>query len=217
MLTIGPAPVCLAVDLLEPLTPSAITAIKSVGARVAFRYANNLRLSELVMATDAGLGIGIVGESRPPGWNPTQATGQQDANVFLDRVHGVLALPTGLTLFDDIETPNSAADSNDLIAHVDNCSLALAQAGDIPGVYVGADALLSSYEWGVRPNIHAYWKAASLIVDRNGFLVEPQPRGWQIIQALPLDMELSAAGPQVDIDLIQQDRRGSSPKVVWAE
>lgn len=216
-LVIGSAPVCLAVDLLEPLTISSIAAIKARGARVAMRYANNLTLAELTLATDEGLGIGIVGESRAPGWHPTSTTGQQDADLFLDRVHGVLALPVGLTLFDDIETPDRSTAPVDLIDHVDACSLALAKAGNIPGDYVGDGALLTSDEWGSRPYVHAYWKAASTIVDRHGFLVEPMPRSWQIVQALPLDMMLSSAGPEVDFDLIQRDRKGSLPFVVWAD
>jgi hypothetical protein len=214
---IAPAPICLAVDLLEPLSASAVAAIKARGGRVAFRYANNLTLGELRLATDMGLGIGIVAESRAPGWHPSAVTGAQDAEVFLDRVHGVLALPVDLTLFDDIESPDPHTDATDMIAHVDTCSGALAKAGDIPGVYIGQGPILSGDEWGDRPNVHAYWKSASLLADRNGFLVEPFSRSWQVIQGLPLDYLLAHSGPEVDFDFILEDRRGSVPRVVWAE
>jgi hypothetical protein len=215
-LIIAPAPVCLAVDLLEPLSPTGIAAVKARGARVVMRYANNLTSSELRLITDSGLGVGIVAESRAPGWHPSSTTGEQDAELLLDRVHGVLALPIGLTLYDDIETPNPT-DANDLIAHVEACSLALAHSGNIAGDYIGEGSLLTSDEWGLMPNVHAYWKGASAIVDRGGLMVDPTWRSWQIIQGLPLDMMLTPSGPEVDMDFILQDRKGSLPIVVWRD
>lgn len=202
--------------MLEPCGVSAVRAVKAAGAAAVFRYAENLTVAELTLWTDSGVGVGIVGESRAPGWEPSSATGEADAKRYLDIVHGTLQVPKGMGIWDDIEEPSTAAGVGGLVEHIDGCGLLLAQAGDVAGDYVGDSCGLTSEEWQARPSIHAYWASCSRILDRFGKAVVPA-RGWCIIQGRPPNMRISPDAPEVDADFLTEDFFGGHAMLVWEE
>lgn len=210
-LIVRPAPLCLAVDSVEEFSDSALDALWAWGARGIFAY-QGLRASAFARYLAKRFFVGFVGYSRSPGWVPSAATGAQDAKSVLDHVHGVLQVPAGVTIFDDVEEPSAAAGHEALIEHVDGHAAPVAAAHDVAGDYVGDSCGLTSEEWQARPNVHRYWQSCALIRDRFGKAVEPA-RGWCVVQGRPPNYRIGAA--QVDVDFVKQDYCGASPTVVY--
>lgn len=210
-LIVRPAPPCLAVDTVEPISQAEVAALKAYGVKAVFRYLQNLSAGELAMLTRAGLGVGLVGESRGPGWVPSATTGAQDAASHL-ALAKALGVPAGMVIFDDVEGPSTAAGEGPLLAHVDTYGAALKSGEKIAGVYVGDSCGLTSEEWQARPDVHRYWASCSRILDRFGKAVWPS-RGWSVFQMRPPNYRIG--GREYDLDALTQDYFGSSTTLLY--
>ena len=208
---VKPAPPCLAADSVEQFSDTALGDLWAYGVRGLFVY-QGCSLATLQRYLAKNFWVGFVGYSRSPGWSPSAATGAADAASALDHVHGTLGVPKGVTIFDDLEAPLASAGVRGLLEHIDTHAAAIHAAADTAADYVGEGCGLTSAEWQSRPNVHAYWKSGSRVVDRFGAIVEPQ-RGWSVVQGRPFNLAVGAA---VDLDFVCEDYFGASILVVSA-
>jgi len=96
-----------------------------------------------------------------------------------------------------------------LIAQINAWATNIAVARFQPGLYVGANALLTSAELYALQVVR-YWKGMSRLVDRNGNIAEPSC-GWCLSQFYKT---VTLAGTQVDVDAIGYDYQDRLPMVV---
>lgn len=119
-----------------------------------------------------------------------------------------LAIPTGVTLWCDIEWVPSAIPTNDdaLIAYVEAWADAVIDGGYSAGLYVGPNTPLSGSQLYSISGIKHYWKSASRVP-------WVSTRGFQIMQSLYLTDNVSSNGITIDADVIAYDAKGELP--VW--
>lgn len=186
-----PAPFpALGADCVSTLTAESAQGLYDAGIRFAMRYLGGLTSAELQAILSAGLLVGLV----------------TYADVF-DGPRAVaelreLAIPAGVVVWLDIEGigPDTSADR--VTASVNAWAAAVSSAGYVPGLYVGANACLTS------PQLYAldvvrYWRSASLV---------PEPAcGYCLTQLSPT---ITLAGISIDVDVVGHDYRGRAPTFV---
>ena len=198
------APVgALGIDTIAVLRRSDADALYGYGFKFAIRYLGSLTTSEVADILDAGLALMPVGYSRGVGWLPTGPEGISDG-VRAVKEAQELGLPDGVTVWCDLEGMGGTA--ADTIAYTEAWGEELMAAGYIPGVYVGAGIPLSGMQLYRLNNVHAYWHACSEVP-------EVDVCGYQMYQLWPPDQQI--CGIEVDIDVIQSDRKGRYP--VWTK
>lgn len=183
-------------DCVTPITPREALALKAAGMSFAVRYLGgipgSLTTGERVGLEAAGLGVMAV----------TYADDFNGSTAVL-RAQAAGILP-GVTVWLDVEGYHG--DSATLIAKINAWAGAVRAAGYDPGIYVGAQALLTSkqlYDLAVD----RYWHSMSRVVDVGGQLAEPSC-GWCMLQLYPT---IKVAGVDVDADVVQSDYEGRVP------
>jgi Domain of unknown function (DUF1906) len=195
------------VDCITALNSDTAAALKSAGAEFVCRYFGHVTATELAAILGAGLGLApIAGYGRGGSWN--KATGAADANFALEAARSLGVPLRGdvdlLTFWCDLEGSDMAAD--DARAYVQAWAGMIASSGACPGLYVGAGVPLSAEELYALP-VKAYWRSCSAVP-------EVAQVGYQMIQLTPPNQML--AGVQVDFDVVQADRAGRLPAMIWA-
>jgi hypothetical protein len=136
--------------------------------------------------------------------------------TYADRFNGpttvaqlqLLNLPSGCTVWLDIESIGSGVPVQTLIQQINLWAVAVLNAGYMPGLYVGPGCLLTSLEL-YQLKVVRYWHSMSKIIDRNGQLAEPAC-GYCMYQLFPTQ---TVSGVNVDLNFVQQDWQGRLP--VW--
>jgi hypothetical protein len=152
------------------------------------------------MILGAGLSLMAVQHCPLPGWAPTAALGMQYGQVATANAQTV-GLPTGTSLWLDLEGVASWATSADTIAYVNAWTETVAAADYRPGLYVGANQPLTGDELYWRLKLTRYWRSASTVPDI-------PYRGYCMAQALapsPID------GVSIDRDVAMADAFGGLP------
>lgn len=198
---VAPIPVgARLVDTIQVLGPQTLSALRhgvsGLPVDGVLRYWESLTEKEVQDTLAAGLGLGIVGYSRAPGWHATPGDGTRDAAAQLGRCFELRLPIEGLYQWCDLEGCASPAAL---------CSRYATEFGDfvssqkgIGGLYVGADQPLTAEELYALQSIHGYWRSQSARI--------PEPRcGWMMLQLYP---STPAAGVNVDFDVAQTDYRG---------
>jgi hypothetical protein len=144
----------------------------------------------------SGLALMPVQHVRRQGWSPTQALGQQYGQSAAANAQSV-GFPTGVNVWCDLEGVNPAAAPDDVIAYCEAWYQAVNAAGFIPGIYVGASAILTGQQLFDLSFEH-YWRSQSRVP-------EIPTRGYQLQQLYP---SISINGIAVDIDITQNDNSG---------
>jgi hypothetical protein len=188
------------VDCVTILTPASAARLKADGHDFAVRYLGSVSTTERDAILGAGLALLFVGYSRKPGWSPSANLGAQDGATAVAHAKA-LGLPTGLSLFCDLETPNPTSASADIIAYVNAWSTVVQGAGYIAGLYVGFGCGLTSQEL-YDLKVTGYWHSCSYVPD-------VAVRGYQMIQDTKANQIVD--GVQVDTDVIKTDALGSVP------
>lgn len=146
----------------------------------------------------------LVTYSRGPGWMPSAAVGQQDANTsLLHLLH--LGIPAGATVWLDLEGPGGTTD--DITQYCDVWSKNARDAGFDPGLYVGYGTQLTSQQL-YSLSVDRYWHSMSRVTDAGGEEAAPKC-GWCMHQLNPTTKMKNGLG--VDINFIQEDFRGRVP------
>ena len=173
------------------------------GYKFCFRYlslngesAGDLSPNEATDILNSGLALMPVQHVRNQGWSPNQALGQQDGQNAVTNAQAV-GFPTGVNVWCDLEGVSSAVQPQDVIDYCQAWYEAVDAAGYLPGLYVGAGALLTGQQLYDLPFQH-YWRSQSRVPDI-------PTRGYQVIQFLP---SIQVNGISVDFDVVQNDRKG---------
>ncbi|HVH69854.1 MAG TPA: glycoside hydrolase domain-containing protein [Candidatus Dormibacteraeota bacterium] len=164
------------------------------------RHASAQDLTE-VEATgilSSGLALMPVQHARKHGWSPNQVLGQQDGQEASASAKTV-GFPDRVSLWCDLEGVNSSAEAQNVIDYCEAWYEAVIAAGYIPGLYVGAGALLTGQQLYDLPFQH-YWRSRSQVPDIPN-------RGYQVIQLAP---SIQINGVWIDLDVAQTDQKGGA-------
>ena len=202
-------------DCVSKLNPALISkfANDSKGFRYCLRYLSlrtqqtsvDLSRQEAEDILASGLALSPVQRVRTAGWIPTGSlgttTGQNAANNAIS-----VGFPPGINVWLDLEGIKARTPASDVIAYCNNWFDEVAAKGYIPGIYVGADAILTGTQLANLKFQH-YWESGSLVPDIPG-------RGYQLIQTIPNPpLGELRHGINIDYDLTQTD--SLNDQVIW--
>jgi hypothetical protein len=144
----------------------------------------------------SGLALMPVQHVRSPGWSPTQNLGQQDGQNAAQNAQ-VVGFPAGVSVWCDLEGVDRATPARNVIDYCEAWHEGVRAAGYVPGLYVGAGAVLTGRQL-LDLSFQHYWRSQSRVPDI-------PTRGYQLIQLFP-SIEINGVG--VDIDIAQNDQEG---------
>ena len=175
------------------------------GYKFCLRYLSRGQVSSQDLteqeATDilnSGLALMLVQHARKRGWSPSQALGQQHGQEASANA-GTVGFPDRVSLWCDLEGVNSSAQAQDVIDYCQAWYEEVSAAGYIPGLYVGAEILLSGRQLYDLPFQH-YWRSQSQVPDI-------PHRAYQVIQLNP---SIQINGVRVDLDVALNDGQGGA-------
>jgi hypothetical protein len=199
----------LGFDTDTRVTPSAAAELFAEGFRFCLRYVSldaqqdstDLAVAEATNLLRAGFAIMPVQHVREAPWVPSKDLGGSDGDRAAHHSL-VLGFPAGVNVWCDLEGVDTSVSHQSVIDHCNAWFDAVAAAGFVPGVYVGADCLLDGNELRFRLKFAHYWKSLSQVPDIAG-------RGYQMIQS----KGTTVGGIAIDKNRTQADKLGG--KVSW--
>ena len=209
--TTGSAPAGLSgIDTDTKLDTTHIQEFASAGYKFIIRYislsypgytSGDLDYYEALNILDAGLGLMPVQHTRQPYWTPTPTMGTTDGENARANAYYV-GFPAHVNVWLDLEGITPGTSASTVIDYCNNWYDAVAAWGYIPGIYVGANSILTGDQLYYDLKFGHYWKSLSSVPT-------PSVRGYQMIQ--------SAAQPyynvSIDRDTTQTDSLGG--QVQW--
>jgi hypothetical protein len=203
----GAAPGLRGFDANTVITAAVAQQFFSQGYAFCVRYlsrgpqkSTDLSPEEATDILNSGLALFPVQHVSAAGWSPSGSLGQQYGAQAAVNAAGV-GFPPGVNVWCDLEGVKTGTSAQDVIDYCRAWFDAVAAAGFVPGIYVGADAILSGQQLFDLPFQH-YWKSLSN--------VPPIPnRGYQLVQH-PSQM---VNGIAIDVDTTQTDNEGG--QVQW--
>ena len=175
----------------------------ALGYRFCVRYvsrspesSSDLSSQEASAILGSGLALMPVQHVRAPGWSPTVDLGQQDGTEAAANA-ATVGFPPGVNVWCDLEGVAAGTEAAVVIAYCQAWFDAVTGAGFLPGLYVGAQAILSGQQLFDLPFQH-YWRSQSSVP-------AIPTRGYQLIQLLP---SVTVAGIGIDVDVVQTDEEG---------
>jgi hypothetical protein len=170
-------------------------------SRAEAQGASDLTASEALDILQAGLALSVVQHPRLPGWTPSRQLGSQDGSRAAQHAIGI-GFPPGVVIWCDLEGVAPATTRKIVIDHCNAWFDAVSEAGYVPGIYVGSDAILDGAALYMRLKFAHYWKSLSDVPDI-------AVRGYQMVQS----DEHAAHGLSIDNNMTQSDRLGGA--VIW--
>jgi hypothetical protein len=208
--TIQPAPDgALGFDADTPISTAVAGQFFAQGYKFCLRYVSlgrgrskgDLSAAEARRILASGLGLMPVQHVRGSPWAPTAALGNTDGTNAAANATAV-GFPPGVSLWFDLEDVEIGAAVADVTAHCNAWYDAAFAAGYIPGIYVGANAVLDGEQLYSLKFQH-YWKSMSRVP------VLPE-RGYQMVQSLVPE---SVNGIGIDRDVTHTDEKGG--QALW--
>ncbi|MEA2818392.1 MAG: hypothetical protein QOJ86_396 [Bradyrhizobium sp.] len=209
---VAAAPGLHGIDANTVLNATSCAAIKAAGFSFAIRYvsrgatlpAGDLSTQEANVILNAGLGLMPVQHVAQAGWSPSQdlgtANGQNAAAHARD-----IGFPPGINVWLDLEGVKSSATHKSVIDHCNAWFAEVNDAGFVPGIYIGASAILTGDEMFWRLQTKHYWKSGSNVPNI------PQ-RGYQMIQKIIANDKVG--GVSIDRNLTQTDAFGDTVQLL---
>jgi len=191
MISANPPMAARGVDTVRLLTEAEALALRAAGVDYAIQYLGSVTADGVAGIIGAGLGLYPV--TFADQWDGPKTVAELEA----------LGIPAGTTVFLDVEGVGPTITPAALIEKINAWADAVSHAGFISGLYVGAQAQLTSQEL-YELRIFRYWKGLSKVIDRNGALAEPAC-GWCLVQLYPTS---TCAGVLVDFSFVQRDYKG---------
>jgi hypothetical protein len=196
-------------DTDVPLTHDTAAAFKRQGFEFCVRYLSrstpqaggDLSAAEAQAILDGGLSLMAVQHVMKAGWAPTTDLGTQFGTAAASNAQDV-GFPAGVTVWLDLEGINSGVESDDVIAYCNAWFDAVAAAGYEPGIYVGANCILSGDELFWRLRTKHYWRSGSTVP-------EIPHRGYQLVQRITAAPDV-VNGIDIDRDLSMPDGLGGT-------
>lgn len=153
----------------------------------------DLSAPEAEVILNAGLALMAVQHVRKPGWQPTEALGQQDGSHAAQNA-AAIGFPAGVNIWCDLEGVLKGTDPQDVTDYCNAWFTEVAGAGFVPGLYVGDSCILDESQLFDLKFQH-YWRSQSNVPN-------VRSRGYQLIQLYP---EVKKNGIGIDIDIAQND------------
>jgi len=173
-------------------------------SRQATQPAGDLSTAEANVILNSCMVLMPVQHVASSGWMPSQALGNTNGRNAAKHVRNI-GFPPGVNVWLDLEGVNSSAAHS---AVIDYCNAWFAQVGNagfVPGVYVGARAILTGDELFFRLQTKHYWKSGSN--------VPPIPhRGYQMIQKIIAGDKINGIG--IDRNVTQNDELGNAVQLL---
>lgn len=203
----GAAPGLRGFDANTVITAAVAQQFVSQGYAFCVRYLSrgpekpgDLSPGEAADILNSGLALFPVQHVSAEGWSPTGTLGQQ-YGVQAAANAGAVGFPPGVNIWCDLEGVKTGTAAQDVIDYCRAWYDAVNTGGFVPGIYVGANAILTGQQLYDLPFQH-YWKSFSRVPDIPN-------RGYQLVQhgSQPVN------GIDIDVDITQTDQKGG--QVRW--
>jgi hypothetical protein len=203
------APGLLGFDADTVISAAAAQQFKQNGYSFCARYlslgngqnAGDLSNAEATSIINAGLALIAVQHVRAEGWVPAAALGSTYGNNAASNAASV-GLPKGMNIWCDLEGIATGTAAQNVIDYCQAWYAAVNAAGYVPGLYVGANCILTGAQLYDLSFQH-YWKSLSTVP-------EIPNRGYQLVQKWFPQAEF---GIGIDQDTTQTDHKGGT--VLW--
>jgi hypothetical protein len=196
----------LLIDTDTLLGPAECKLLASAGVKGVASYLGLVTPAMLAAIWAEGMGfLPISYDDHEQGWIPTAAMGAAEGALARQRARA-LSLLKGISTVCDLEGMGGTAD--DTIAYANPWCAAANPDGDLPTAYIGEGVTLTPeqlYDLDFVGYVHSCSEVPNVAVC-----------GYQVIQAYPPDVTVvnGVTLPfTVDIDFVQQDKKGRTP--VW--
>lgn len=194
-------------DTNTVLDATKAACFASSGYSFCFRYlsrgtsqqSGDLSYNEAKIILEAGLALGAVQHVSQAGWVPSGSLGTQYGTNAANNAASI-GLPKGLNLWMDLEGIATGTSAQTVIAYSNAWYDAVSAAGYVPGIYVGANCILSGNQLYNDLKYQHYWKSLSRVP-------EIPNRGYQLIQSYTPD---AVCGVSIDSDTTQNDEQGGA-------
>jgi len=190
-------------DSVQVIDGAHAQALKDWGMDFAIRYLGSVTSYEVDTILNADLAFMPVTFGLKHGTPLHQALGLMYGDRSSKQAKAI-GIPSGATVWLDLEDCTGTA--QEISAFVNAWASVVKGEGFMPGLYVGAGAVLSSAELYAL-GVVRYWQSLSKEIDQRGQLAEPNC-GWSMIQLFP---SVTIEGVFVDVDVIQQDYKNRVP------
>jgi len=205
------APGLHGIDTNTVLDAADCRAITTRGFSFCIRYVSrseslpskDLSTAEASVVLDAGLALMPVQHVARSGWSPSRALGETYGKNAAAHVRSI-GFPAGVNVWLDLEGVKRSATHASVIDYCNAWFAEVIDAGFVPGVYVGASAILTGDELFWRLRTRHYWKSGSKVPDI-------PHRGYQMIQKIIPNDKIN--GVAIDRNLTQNDLFGDA--VQW--
>jgi hypothetical protein len=199
-------------DAAASISADAARAFRQNGFRFCIRYlsratpqaAGDLSHAEADAILAGGLALMAVQHVMHAGWVPTAARGADYGAAAATNAKQV-GLPPGVVVWLDLEGVRKGVGSDDVIAYCNAWFDAVANAGYLPGLYVGANCGLDGDALYWRLKTGHYWRSGSDVPDL-------PHRGYQMVQRIDGSSDV-VNGIAIDRDVTYTDAFGDT--VAW--
>lgn len=198
----------LGFDTDTVVSQSVAQAFAKQGYRFCVRYlslgtseaAGDLTNQEAINILGGGLALMPVQHVANQGWTPSAALGSTNGSNAANNAFSV-GFPPGVNVWLDLEGIASGTPAVNVTDYCVNWFNAVLAAGFVPGLYVGANCILSGTQLYDLPFQH-YWQSESSVP------AIPN-RGYQMVQT-PVSGDVN--GISIDQDVTNVDNEGGVPQ-----
>lgn len=194
------------------LTAAKAQQFKAAGYQYCIRYlsrndhqgSNDLSFTEASAILNAGLALMAVQHVQASPWaSPPSASLGTTYGTNAAANAASVGIPSGVNIWCDLEgITNPGIAAADVIAYCQAWFTAVKAAGYVPGLYVGANCILTGQQLYSNLSYQHYWKSLSKVPD-------VATRGYQMVQG----PETTDQGLGIDVNITQNDHLGGT--VLW--
>lgn len=150
----------------------------------------------------AGLALMAVQHVASEDWVPSAALGTTNGSNAANNAKSV-GFPPGVNVWLDLEGVASGTSAQTVIDYCNNWYAQVVAAGYVPGIYVGANCILTGSQLYNDLQFQHYWQSLSTVP-------AIPTRGYQMVQSL---VSQPVNGIGIDHDVTQSDQLGGT--VLW--
>lgn len=149
-----------------------------------------------------GLALMAVQHVANEGWVPSASLGTTNGSNAANNAKSV-GFPPGVNIWLDLEGVATGTSAQTVIDYCNNWYAPVAAAGYVPGIYVGANCILTGSQLYNDLQFQHYWQSLSTVP-------AIPTRGYQMVQSL---VSQPVNGIGIDQDVTQTDQLGGT--VLW--
>lgn len=199
----------LGFDADSTITPAIAKLFAAQGYTFCLRYLSvgagqahgDLSPAEANNILAAGLALMPVQHVLRPGWSPTAALGTTNGTHAAANA-AAIGFPAGVNVWCDLEVVAAGTTADEVTGYCNAWSDAVSAGGYVPGLYVGADIVLTGPQLFELKFEH-FWKSESRVP-------AIPVRGYQMVQTM---VPKPVNGIGIDKNVTQTDAQGG--QVLW--